>query len=729
MIQHADASAAIPARTTGAAGRGAGRAIPFAIAALVGSSVLGQPGGAAPSADGAPVRPATPVTLADAVRAASALEPPVRLGAISGLLQQAQRVVPMVVVVPDEASYLAVISGWRGTLRWPVLIDDGTLAAREDIARFVRAFAPRRIARFPAPGVDAPDWPAQPAARREAITDAWLIALGGPAEATAATPPDPARPKLASAREAIDALAEQGFTPIGVVAMDPANAAWTGGLALAIARFQVIAFVNPPRRVPHSMYAMADVETLSFDVAQALDAMGLLWRAQGDDVDALTLAFDGPARVKLDEQTPPNVVALTDVLGRTSGGVAPLHGPRWAWTGRLTGTAAKSAYDAMCSLFLTHATGWVFDAYDSTGAWGAYDGTRAAETARRAGYTVTVFDAPKQGLGDWRAAAARGIDGGLVLINSSGNPDFFNLKPGVAASGDVPMLRRPAIVHMVHSWSARSGGDERFIAGRWLRNGAFAYLGSVQEPYLQAFVPTPAVATRLTSGIAWGPAVRANDDQPWKLECFGDPLLTLGPVGQRVDEVPTLSNAVWLDEQLRAATDAGDLEGAALALLLTGREEDLTRVVRAAIERGDAAPALVTLGLPALVRAGEFEVALRGIRALPAADRATLLIQDLMWTSARRVIASKPDASLEEFLTDHLREGTEAADLLEVGELRAKRAGPAAAAALLEAAKPRLEHDHDRRRIDQRIAQYRGTARPGQPPGQRPAPRRAPGGG
>jgi len=43
-------------------------------------------------------------------------------------------------------------------------------------------------------------------------------------------------------------------------------------------------------------------------------------------------------------------------------------------------------------------------------------------------------------------------------------------------------------VHFIHSWSAVTPDDRNTVGGRWLSNGVYAYVGSVDEPYVQAFV-------------------------------------------------------------------------------------------------------------------------------------------------------------------------------------------------------------------------------------------------
>src|SRR5204862_39496 len=97
-------------------------------------------------------------------------------------------VIPVVAIVPDAASYVQAISTWSvsgpftaagtgsvGKGRFPVLIDDGSWRAREDIARFVRAFSPAKVVRWAAPaggGEQAGTWSPDPEKRKSIIESA-----------------------------------------------------------------------------------------------------------------------------------------------------------------------------------------------------------------------------------------------------------------------------------------------------------------------------------------------------------------------------------------------------------------------------------------------------------------------------------------------------------------------------------------------------------------------------
>src|SRR5947207_14863192 len=94
----------------------------------------------------APPLPAGPQSAAQP--AATKTPAQVLLGQRVLQVQHAATVCNTVVIVGDSSSYVRAISGWTPGRRFPVLIDDGTPAARDDIARVVRAFKPAHVVRF-----------------------------------------------------------------------------------------------------------------------------------------------------------------------------------------------------------------------------------------------------------------------------------------------------------------------------------------------------------------------------------------------------------------------------------------------------------------------------------------------------------------------------------------------------------------------------------------------------
>jgi hypothetical protein len=343
------------------------------------------------------------------------------------------------------------------------------------------------------------------------------------------------------------------------------------------------------------------------------------------------------------------------------------------------GTHARSAYSAMCSLFLTPTKAWVFDGYAEQGAFKAFDGTEAGRIfTQRGKLSVAVDDAPKQGESDWRARSAGATDASLIVINSSGNADFFELKPGKMKPADIPMLGVPAAVYMVHSWSAADVSARGTVAGRWFDHGVFAYFGSVEEPFLQAFVPTPALAARLSSRFAWGAAVRAESSPIWKLVCFGDPLWTLAPAGPRsepgADDKFALEGAVDVSAGLRELLTEGKLAQAASTLVLMGRDADVARLVDSTIKDK---PALATaefcaVAIPSVFRAGRPDLLIECYARLGDKLSGNEYLQDCLWLSCRPGTPGAPVGDrVVEILGKNIRKDNEPRDGGEVGVLKA----------------------------------------------------------
>ena len=85
---------------------------------------------------------------------------------------------------------------------------------------------------------------------------------------------------------------------------------------------------------------------------------------------------------------------------------------------------------------------------------------------------------------------------------------------------------------MIHSFSAADLNDRQTIASRWLANGAFAYFGSVHEPYLPAFRPPGLVSELIAAEVPLVAALRQGELEPfgfpWRLIYLGDPLYRVG---------------------------------------------------------------------------------------------------------------------------------------------------------------------------------------------------------
>ncbi|MEM7629666.1 MAG: hypothetical protein AAF356_09640 [Planctomycetota bacterium] len=668
----------------------------LSLVALVGAACLAP----APAVDvaraGQPVSPAgsparSPTPPAPSVRPKPPVGEPtaaVRLGKLAREAQAARRSLAHVVIVPDAESYLSAISAWGDSDNggpgavFPVLIDDGSDHAAEQIARFVRAYRPESVLL----------WQEQGGRNGRASGD-----------------------RIAAAHA--DATRGVEVRTPGLVAINPDDGAWAGGLALAAGRGQRLAFVEARTRVNGSMStddANVLLNALMQGTAQAAAQAGDAWQAMGDDIDAITLAFNEAGRIQTADK-PRAFLAMTDAAGRLP------DGKRWAWAGQLIGDAPDSAYRAMSSLFLPAVIAWGFDGYADENAWAAFDMTAAGALLDDANIPMRVLDTPRQGIDNWRADAASGAlpttgatapGSGLILINSKGRAADFELQPGLGRAGDVPWLDRPAAVHMVHSFSAQSPGSDRTIAGRFLANGAFVYAGSVHEPGLNGFVQTPQLARRMINGEPFSTAARHKGRAPWRIAVLGDPLWTLGGAFERApgDQAPGLSGASGLAERVRDAAGAGDFGAAIRGLVMLGNDADAARLAAGLLNDRPAgvSPDVATASMGALVRTGNAYDALRMYAKLDAKRQSDRRVRDLAWHAGRSVLQRGADQATLAALRVSLREDQLADDALEVARWIERDQSPRAAGAFLRTALDRIEQRDRRRRAVEREASRLG---------------------
>lgn len=654
-----------------------------------------DPGQAGP--DGKPKRGPVKVEVGDLLHQCEAFPPTRRVGARAHIFREYQAVANTVVLVDSAEAAADAIGSWRGLFRFPVLIDDGSLSAAENIARFVRAFKPERVVRWKPR--DAEPWSDDLTARAVRMIES----IGRIVDEE-----DP--PK--STRKLIEKFREKKVGPQGVVALDPEDPAWIAGLALAAGRVQPVIFLKGNGKVNRLMDG-AEMRGLAESLQHQLDQVGLEWAVLGDEIDMLTIAANLPGRVGLgidgkDEK------ALTDLLGRQRGGI----GARWAWAGMVFGDAQTSLYRAMCGLFIAPKAAWLFDGYGRGDPWDLYDATSAGRILDEAGYGTEVYDTPQNRADDWRRACNKGISADLVLINSKGNMNFFDLGGKKALCGDIPLLDRPVAVHIVHSWSARLPASPKTVGGRWLEHGAYLYYGSIDEPFLNAFVETPKVVSRLLSGMPFGVAVRRDNSPPWKLNVLGDPLTTFAAdttAGRRFGPEVPLSPIENLDDESRAALKKGEFAPAIRALVMAGRDGDAARLAAALIKQKpesfgvDAARWSV---LP-LFRAGRYDAIAPVFAQLPVEEtKKNLMLLDALWDAARIVLARGPDTRFEGLLRRNLRPGQEEYDAVEAAQYIYDRAGPNEAVHFLEGVSPTLPNERRRKPVLNAIRRFGGPSRP-----------------
>ncbi|QDV38162.1 hypothetical protein [Tautonia plasticadhaerens] len=432
-----------------------------------------------------------------------------------------REVVDVACLVPDAATFYRAIATWDESHWFPVLIEDV-----EYTSKFLRAFRPSRVVRFPDRGRPS---------QGDGLWSAAITAVGR--SWTATDDSGPAGDRFPR---------ELGRTPPGVVVSNPASPSLPGAVALAAGRFQPLIRWEPGRKFDE-LLSDADAQKLARQLRATLSSTAPNHDLLGDDCDFITLALDYPYRYQgeglpregtdLPPVAGPGPAAFDDLIGRH----LDLPRPdsvriRWAFAGRLTGDEVRSAYAAMCSLFLRPERATLINAYGD-GAGPPFGDYRQSPAADRLDGLMEVSrrDRGQSDLSGWHSGFDPVNRAGLVLINSSGNASDFNLGgPTPGRTWDVP-ITEPAAVYKVHSHSAADPGDAGTIAGRWLANGAYLYFGSVHEPFLSAFRTPELVVNLLLRGIPFGAAARMLPEEltafgnSWRLAYLGDPLFRLDP--------------------------------------------------------------------------------------------------------------------------------------------------------------------------------------------------------
>ncbi len=412
--------------------------------------------------------------------------------------------VDQVCLVPDLATFFEAVARWDRSQYFPILIEEA-----ESTLRFLRAFRPARVVRFPKAKDPIP--PGQTwATALASVKASWR-------EPGAVPRPDPP-PRAACPSDSV------GPTPPGVVLSNPDSPMLAAAVALASGRFQPLVRLDSAKQYSQTL-SLDEFRTFDRDVTAAISKVAPDHAGLGDDCDFLTVAGNYPYRYR---DAKGEDEAVDDALGRSTA-----TGDRWAYAGRILGDPASSVYRAMCSLFLQPESATMFNGYDAAGPpWSDYS-TRGA-SLRMAGVMTSSQYGGKRGgsIEGWHEAFDPENRSGLVWINSHGSPTVFHLQNDEASTTDIPRTV-PCAVVMIHSFSASDPNDPATIAGRWLSNGAFVYFGSMNEPFLQAFRTPNLAINLLTEHLPMVAALRNTlvepYSAPWRLAYLGDPLFRLKP--------------------------------------------------------------------------------------------------------------------------------------------------------------------------------------------------------
>ena len=426
---------------------------------------------------------------------------PVKIGLRVGLIRDNIPTVNRIVLVPDEATFLVAIQKWNLKGHWPILIEDKKYAPM-----FLQRFQPEEIVRLPS-------------IKQQLPTGQKLQQLMHNSAATAWNATD--------AKTLKEKWKELGWEPPGVVITSESDPARTAAVALAAARGQPLVFLEGNFGKPNNNLNDTQWKNLQIAVTKAVESTGYFYSQLGDAIDTITIV----RQLAVKYQSPQNKdeqLAVTDGLGRHP------NGERWAAAGWIYGSEVRSIYQAMCAIFLDSETAMLYDSYPKEGNWEKYEMESAASGLKTIGLNVELVQQPDSSLQTWRSLASKPWTFDLILMNSKGYPKSFQVGDGDAPVDDIPKLQFPAAIHMIHSWSASDPDDASTVAGRWLQNGAYAYVGSVNEPLLSAFIPPKIMVDRLKRGAPFLIAARQLESPPWKVTTIGDPLMSIAKPRSRI---------------------------------------------------------------------------------------------------------------------------------------------------------------------------------------------------
>jgi hypothetical protein len=628
-----------------------------------------------------------------------------RAGYKASMLKRIQRVVPTVVVVQDAQSYLFAISEWEGFMRFPVLWDDGTMESHEHIARFVRAFEPEHVIEIQS--TFDPSWNEERTTRERVFEKALSKSIDE---------------NVKTWNESLIQLREQGVASPGIVITDTTDPAWPGALALAAGRLQPVAFVQAPSSVTQLLSPL-NADGLERDIERAARLTGLKWEEIGDDIDAITLALNTGTTIKTGND-PRDRIATTDRIGRREMNGS---GQRWAFTGQIIGNESRSVYQAMCALFLSIDEAFVWDGYDSSQPWVIYDGTAAAAALNKAEIKTELHDQPKHTLADWKLRMVRPIGSAgfgpdhkqgssmLMLMNSKGDAPLFELPgsvKGQGKAGHMPMLNIPAALHIVHSFSLQTPTRRSTVGGRLIERGVYVYAGSVDEPFLSAFVPTPSIANRLAASIPFASAVRFDDGEVWKITVLGDPLVTNGPAGPRIVAKIDPPGHIDVETRSKEQLKAKDYLGSIRDLARLGKDSSVGRIAKALMkdQPGSFGSQEAFMSIPSLFRIGEYTTLLDAYERLDNAESSDPFMRDLLWLSSPYLLARSANDPEEQsrlyaMLRANIRDDQKIQDAEDLA-MSMRRTSLASAVGILEALRPTL-NERQARELDKAIARVR----------------------
>lgn len=587
---------------------------------------------------------------------------PVILGAKVALCEGKRPVVSRVVLVDDPDTFLQEVARWSPAGQWPVLFESDPRTAA-----FIRAFVPEEIVHVaPTPR----RLPVEEEIRERLMLGACSIAWGAA---------DPRMPQ--------EQLFERlGWRPPGLVVTSVGDPAWTAAVTLAAGRGLPLVFVDDQLGAVNGEMSSAEVRRFEREIRDAATKTGYDWKELGDDLDAVAICRAMPVRCRM---TPPAAArvslgdrdagdgpwATTDVLCRHD------DGSRWGYAGWIWGDEGRAASVAMSSLFLQRRNAWFISGYPQNGAWGNYAVEEAAVELAEAGYASLFFEGEKASLVEWRRLLLGGLPADILYLNSHGTSRQFHLfEDQRAVPQDMPFIQRPMALSMVHSFSLQNPADRNTVGGRALDRGVYAYIGSVDEPYLTAFVPPLLQTRRIRAGV---PFLLAGRQWPgsgpmagiWKITTIGDPFMIAPPPGAvtvptvSIEDAKPIPDSTDLVDLARTdmkaiADDPSRASDAVRRLVILGKDELAIDVWESLVAKAD--PVAIAAAAPQVIdplfRARRWNDFIDAFDRLPLESRDSDA-RDMLWHLAGPRLSSIQDPRAIAVLRREIREPQVQADL------------------------------------------------------------------
>ena len=226
------------------------------------------------------------------------------------------------------------------------------------------------------------------------------------------------------------------------------------------------------------------------------------------------------------------------------------------------------------------------------------------------------------------------------------------------------------------------------------------YYGSVDEPFLRAFVTPTELVTRLLAAAPFGAAARRGGPV-WKLNYFGDPLYTLGPAAAGFGGAVDFAGLRDAGMELRGALETRAIARASRLLCLLGRDGD---VVDLAVASSD--PEAASAGVLAAVRMGRVEAVGALYGRMPERLQRDGRYADPVWQLIEPVIDGEIDGATARLLGTMVRRSRFERDASLAARALSRAEGPASASALLTRLMEEAPTEGDKRALARQLTRY-----------------------